>query len=405
VVPLHRNRDFMLLQAGQLLSSLGTATTTIAYPLLALAITNSPALAGLVAFVRTLPMVILALPAGLAADRYNRKLLMIAADAIRVLTVGTLAGLLLAHHVTYAVLLAVGFVEGAGAAMFIAAEPGGLRSVVAPSQLPAASGAVTGREGAVMLGGPALGGVLFSIARAVPFLVDAASYLFSTVSLLLIRKPFQENLVRLDGSVWRRLTEGLRFLWQRPFLRTCALLFSLGNFIIPGLLLAVVVVGARQGLSGAAVGALVAAFGGALFIGSFLSPLTRRLLPVRAVLLLELWSYLAVVCFVIWPNVYVLAASLLPCALAIPSTDSVVHGYRIAMTPDRLIGRVESARKMVSMLISPLGPLVAGVLLSASSERVSVGVFLAVAVVLAAWGSLSPAIRTAPSLDDLTIVV
>ena len=71
--------------------------------------------------------------------------------------------------------------------------------------------------------------------------------------------------------------------------------------------------------------------------GSFASPLVRRLLPVRAVLLLELWTWLSCAVFLVWPNVYVLTASILPTAIAFPSTDSVVHGYGIAMTPDRLL--------------------------------------------------------------------
>ena len=53
--PLRRNRDFVLLQAGQLLSAAGTQSTTIAYPLLVLALSHSPAQAGLVAFARLLP--------------------------------------------------------------------------------------------------------------------------------------------------------------------------------------------------------------------------------------------------------------------------------------------------------------------------------------------------------------
>ena len=89
-------------------------------------------------------------------------------------------------------------------------------------------------------------------------------------------------------------------------------------------------------------------------------------------------------------------------ALAIPSTDSVVHGYRIAMTPDRLLGRAESVRSMISLLIAPLGPLIAGVLLSTASARATIGLFAAVGLVLAVWGTLSPSIRTAPSLDDLS---
>ena len=62
----------MLLQAGQLLSSAGTQTASIAYPLLVLAITHSPAKAGIVAFARSLPWAVFALPAGLAADRWDR---------------------------------------------------------------------------------------------------------------------------------------------------------------------------------------------------------------------------------------------------------------------------------------------------------------------------------------------
>ena len=64
--------------------------TAIAYPLLVLSLTGSPAKAGLVAFARLLPMALFALPAGLAADRWSRRRLMIAAHVVRALAVGTL---------------------------------------------------------------------------------------------------------------------------------------------------------------------------------------------------------------------------------------------------------------------------------------------------------------------------
>ena len=63
-VPLRRNRDFMLLQTGQLLSNIGTRLTSIAYPLLVLALTGSAAMAGFVLFARTIPHALFALPAG-----------------------------------------------------------------------------------------------------------------------------------------------------------------------------------------------------------------------------------------------------------------------------------------------------------------------------------------------------
>jgi len=391
----------MLLQLGQLLSDAGTQSTAIAYPLLVLALTGSAAKAGIVSFARTLPWALFALPAGVVADRRNRKRLMVAADGIRAVAIGGLAATILLHRIAFWAIPLVAFVEGSGAILFSAAQAGALRAVVPARQLPAAAGAQTGRQAVVRLAGPPLGGALFGLVRALPFLVDAGSYVFSIVSLLAMRTPFQQQREPDRSSLRSRLAEGVRFLWGHPFLRTCALLFGLCNFVGPGVLLAVVVIGKRQGLSGGEVGALVATFGACLLLGSLLAPLVRRLLPVRAVLLLELWTWLGCAVFLLWPNVYALTASILPTALAIPSTDSVVHGYRMAMTPDRLLGRVESVWSMISLLIAPLGPLVAGVVLGASSARATIAVFAGFGLVLAVWGTLSPSIRAAPSLDEL----
>ena len=390
VRPLGRNRDFVLLQAGQLLSNAGTQTTAIAYPLLVLALTQSPARAGLVSFTRTLPAALFALPAGVLADRFGRRRLMIAADCVRAAVVAALAAVIALGSLAFWELPVAAFVEGVGATVFAAAQVGALRAVVPLQQLPAAG-----------LAGPPLGGALFEVSRALPFFVDAASYGFSTVSLLAMRTPFEETADRESEPLGRRLAEGFHFVWGHAFLRTTALLFGLANFIGPGLLLVVVVVGRDQGLTGGQIGLLVTAFAVCLLLGSMLSPLSRRLLPVHAIMLLELWTWPACVVFLIWPNVYVLTAALLPTALVIPSTDSVVHGFRIAITPDRLLGRAESVRRTISLAVAPLGPLAAGVLLGAGSARLAVGCFAAAALVLAVWGTLSPAIRAAPSLDEL----
>jgi predicted MFS family arabinose efflux permease len=400
-VPLRRNRDFLLLQAGQLLSEVGTQSAAIAYPLLVLAVTGSAAKAGVVAFARGLAMTVLALPAGVVADRWNRRRLMVAADGVRVLAVGGLAAAVVTDRFDFWAIPLVAFVEGAGAALFWAAQAGALRAVVPARQLPGAAGTQTGRLAAVGLAGPPLGGALFGVARALPFLVDAVSYAFSTVSLLAMRAPFQEAREPDRSSLRARLTEAFRFLWGHRFLRTCAFLFGLSNFIGVGVLFAIVVLGERQGLPGGRVGVLVAAVGGCVLLGSFLAPIVSRVLSVRAVLLLELWTWLGCWLFLVWPNVYVLTASTLPTALAIPSTNSVVHGYRMAMTPDRLLGRVESIWRTISLLMTPLGPLLAGVLLDAVPARVAIGLFAAVGLVLVVWGSVSPSIRAAPSLDEL----
>jgi MFS family permease len=399
--PLRRNRDFLLLQAAQLLSSGGSQISAIAYPLLVLSLTGSAAKAGLVAFSRLLGNALFALPAGLMADHWRRRRVMIGAHALRALVIGTLALLVLTDEIVFWVILPIAFVEGSGGVVFSTAQAGALRSVVPKAQLPAAVAVVTGREAAVSLAAPPLGGALFTLGRALPFLAHTASYLFATLALLATRTPFEEKRERETAPLRARLAEGFRFLWNHPFQRTTAFLFGLTNFIGPGVLLAIVVIGKEEGLSGGELGLLLASFGTCLLLGSFLSPVVRRRLPIRGVMLLELWTWVGCALFLVWPNVYVLTASILPTALAIPSTNSVVHSYQLALTPDRLVGRAESVRYTIALMIAPLGPLAAGVLLDATSERATIAVFAAVGLVLALWGTLSPAIRSAPSLEEL----
>lgn len=403
-VQLRRNRDFLLLQAGQLLSTAGTSSTTVAYPLLVLMVRHSPALAGFVTFARVLPSVLFSLPGGVAADRFNRKTLMIVCDTCRAAAIGSLVAVILFGRLNFWQIPVVAFVEGAFSSLFSSAAAGALRSVVPAPQLPSAVGAQQARLAATSLSGPPLGGALFGLGRALPFAADAVSYACSVVSLLLMRTPFQEpREPRGPGtpSLRAQVAEGFRFLWRQPFLRTTTFLYGLTNFIGPGLMLGIIVIGRAQGLAGWEIGALLAAFGVCLLAGSLASPLARRFLPARAIMLLELWAWPVPLLFLVWPNVYVLAASLLPAGLAIPVTDSVVIGYRLAITPDRLVGRVESVRSNIALALTPFGSLTAGLLLSAVSARLAILVFAAVALPLALWGTLSPAIRDAPNPAEI----
>jgi MFS family permease len=397
-VPLRRNRDFVLLQTGQLLSNAGTQATAIAYPLLVLALTHSAVKAGLVSFARTAPVALLALPAGWAADHWNRRALMIGSDALRAAAMAGLAISLAVGSIPFWVIPCVAFVEGIGATVFNAAQPGALRAVVPPEQLPAAAGAQSGRTAAVRIAGPPLGGVLFEAGRALPFLADACSYACSTISLLLMRAPFQEERPREPGSGRRGALEGLSFTWRQPFLRTTAFLYGLLNFTALGLLFCIVVIGQGEGLSGGVIGLLTGLFAASVVVGSFLSPTVRRGLSVHAVLVLEVWAWLGCAVFLFWPRAIVLAVGLVPVGLAVPSTDSVVNGYRIAATPDALLGRSESVRSAIALSAAALAPLVAGLLLQHSTPRWTVAFFTIWALGLALWATASPALRDPPPL-------
>jgi MFS family permease len=398
---LRRNREFMLLQAGQLLSATGSQVTSIAYPLLVLALTNSAVRAGIVAFARAIPAGLLAIPAGLAADRWNRKAVMIGADIVRLLAVGLLASAVFVHHAAFWLIVVAAFVEGCGSAFFAAASPAAIRAVVPHEQLPDALGANTGRQSAVMLAGPPLGGALFGVSRVLPFFTDAGSYVFSFVSLLLIRTPFQSERQADTAPLGQQVKEGMTFIWSQPFIRASSFLYGLLNFTAPGLLFCVVVIGKEEGRSSAAVGGLVAIFAVSALVGSFFTGRVRRVMREHSILVLEMWGWTACAAFLVWPNAYVLGASLAPVGLVVASSDSIVHAYRLAITPDRLLGRSESVRSAMAMLLGSLSPLVAGLLIADTTPRWTIAFFTVMGVGLVLWGMASKALRSVAPLDQV----
>jgi hypothetical protein len=400
-VPLRRNRDFLLLQVGQGLSTVGSSSSAIAYPLLVLAVTGSAPKAGVVGFARMIPYGIFGLLAGIASDRVDRKRLMVAADSVRALAVGSIVVALALHGLSFTQIVCVAFLEGTMFAVFNVAEVGALRSVVPARQLPVAAAAEQARLGTVELVGPPLGGALFGVARSLPFLVDALSYAFSLASVLAMRLPFQQAREREPVRLRAELAEGFRWLWAQRFLRACAFLSTVLNLVAEGLMLTLIVTARRQGLSGGEVGGLVAAVGAAVLAGSIVSPRIQRLLSMRQLVSGSLWTWLVVAVFLAKPSVYVLLAAVMPAVLLTPSVNAVMIGYRTAIVPDRLVGRVTSVARTVALFGAPIGPLVAGLLLGSLSPRETVGVFVALLFALALAGTLSPSIRVAPSLTEL----
>jgi predicted MFS family arabinose efflux permease len=227
------------------------------------------------------------------------------------------------------------------------------------------------------------------------------SYVFSLVSLLAIRTPFQEEREQEQVPLRAQLADGFRWLWGQPFLRTCALLFTWVNLFFEGIFLVLIVVGRRQGLSGAHIGALIAALGLSSLAGSLASTRLQRRLSMRTFVVGSLWLNLAIAAFVVRPSIYVLLVAAIPGAFIGPSVNAVVIGYRVAVVPDRLTGRVNSVARTIALCGAPLGPLAAGLLLGSFSARTTVAIFVAVMLVLCAIASLSASIRNAPSLDEL----
>ncbi|HZQ83139.1 MAG TPA: MFS transporter [Gaiellaceae bacterium] len=399
-VPLRRNRDFLLLQAGQLLSTFGSSMSSVAYPLLTLAVTHSAARAGYVGAAVFAPLVLIGLPAGAAADHFDRRRLMIASDATGALALGVLAGAVATGHAAFWLILVVAFVDSSAGVVFRSGQSGAFRAVVPRSQLAAAASAAQARQATVRLAAPPVGGALFGVARFAPFLSDACSYAFSTASLLLMRTRFQEE--RDEMRERPRLREGLAYFMQMPFLRATIGMIAVSNFTFTALQLTLIVLAKRHGLSSATIGGFVALVGATTLAGSFLSPLLRRAFTLRVILLSEFWAALAYVAFLVYPSVYVLAAALATQAFCFPNTDSATTAYSYALIPDHLLGRAMAASNTLRAAAAPLGPLAAGLLLGVLSVRATVAIAMAATLVAAVLGTASHAIREAPNrLEDL----
>jgi MFS family permease len=179
------------LWTGQVVSTLGTRVTSVAYPLLVLTLTHSPAKAGIVGFAQTLPYMLFFLPAGALVDRWNRKRIMLAADAGRALALGSIAIALAFGSPPFAQIVAAAFVEGSLYVFFRLSESAALPQIVPKPQLPTAVARNQARDQGADLAGQPLGGALFGIGHMLPFLADAVSYAISFASLLFIRPAFR----------------------------------------------------------------------------------------------------------------------------------------------------------------------------------------------------------------------
>jgi predicted MFS family arabinose efflux permease len=394
---LRRNREFMLLWSGQTLSTLGSQVSQVAYPLLVLAVTGSPSKAGIVGLARSVPIALFALPGGALADRVDRKWVMVACDGVRAAALVVLAIVLATGALPFGLIIAVAFVDGTGFIVSYVTERGALRQLVTPDQLPEAVARNESRTFAAMLAGPPLGGLLFGIARALPFVFDAVSYAASTLSMLLIRSDFQEPR---DEDAYGDLREGLRWLWARPFFRFCSLLFAASNPVFNGVYLLVVVLARRHGASPALVGAMlgIAAAGG--LAGALLAPTLQRRFSPRTVVISETWALaVALPLLLLVHDALLLGAIVAAAELITPVTNSIVVSARVGLAPDRLQGRIQAASTLVSFSVGWVGPLLAGVMIDAFGATATIAAISGWALLLAVIASIAPALRHAPTAE------
>jgi DHA3 family tetracycline resistance protein-like MFS transporter len=215
-----RNREFRLLWAGMCVSLLGDGAFIVALAWQVYQLSDAPTAMGLVGMAMTVPTIVFLLVGGALSDRLNRRYLMLAADAARLLAAAALAGLSFtgALEIWHVALLVA--VYGTGQAFFAPAFDAIVPDLVPDEQLAQANALdQLIRPIALRMIGPAVGGVLVgAFGAAAVFALDAVSFGLSAVALLLLRPPVRTRPAAQRGGVVADLREGWRFVRERRWL-------------------------------------------------------------------------------------------------------------------------------------------------------------------------------------------
>jgi MFS family permease len=371
----------------------------IAYPLLVLALTHSAADAGVVGFANRVPWLVAGLPAGAVADRWSRRWIMLVADVVRALALASIAIGLLTGRLSFAQIAVVAFVEGTFAVLFEVCMRGVVRQIVATERVSAAIARLEAKDYGATVAGPAVGGLLFGLSKSLPFIADAVSYAASFITLLLIRKEFQESRTHNEHLGLRNIGDGIGWLWHQPFLRASQMLVAGGNLVWGGLYLTVIVLAKQQGASSFGVGLLLAIAGAGGIIGAVAAPWLLSIFSLRWVVLGSQWVTALILPFIIVaPNPLVIGILLASMQWVGPVWNAGVVGYRTATTPDRLQGRVQGAASLVAQGAASVGPLAAGFALARFGSTATIGALATFAWFLAVTATLIRSVRHAPRL-------
>ncbi|MEU2042012.1 MFS transporter [Nocardia niwae] len=362
------NRSFFLLWSGNALSLVGFHGARIAYPLLILTTTDSLAAAGWVGFALGAPNLIFQIPSGIVADRFERLRVLMVCQVLGLLAVSVVATSVLADARHLALLvIAAAFVEGTVYVLAEVCELGAISDVVSQEQRPAAFAFLEAEQPIALLLGRAAGGAVFGLARWLPFVVDAATYLYCLIALALIRP----NRTRRDPAATAHrprshdLGVGIRIVWQEPLLRASTAALGMSNLIIQIVLLLILFELQTAGHAAWTAGVVLSAAG----IGGILGAAGARWFTAR-------WSARRIYRTGLWVWAGLLlpiAASDNPILLAVcwggVGAVGVVSNvaltlYRTAIIPEHVLGRALAAMGLVSSGAVALGALAAGYLLA-----------------------------------------
>jgi len=398
---LWRHSEFMKLWTGQTISQVGSQVTLLALPFTAVLVLHAtPRQMGLLYAAQTAPFLVVGLFAGVWVDRLRRRPILIGGDLGRAvllgwLPIGALLGLLRIEQL-YVVAVLVGFCT----LLFDVAYQSFLPVLVGREHLVEGNSKLEVSRSAAQIVGPGLGGLLVQLITApVAIVVDALSFLVSGLVLILIRTPEpRQAIVRRGMRV--EMAEGLSIVLGSPLLRSIAGCTGTSNLFGSALQAVLVLYATRDlDLPPALLGlALGAGSVGALLAAMLSGRIVRRIgvgasivggislgIPACALIALAAGP----------PNV---AAAVLAVAQALLGFGGVLYNVnqvslRQAITPDRLLGRMNATMRFIIWGTMPIGALLGGSLGEAIGLRGTLVAVAAGALVTPLWVLLSPVRR------------
>jgi MFS family permease len=371
---VRESRDLRLLLLGQVVSSVGTQAALVAVPFQIFVLTHSPALVGLLGLVELGPLIAASLLGGAAADRLDRRGVLLAGQAaVALLATGLAVASLLGRPPVALVLALAGGLAGAGAIVNVA------RSAMVPplagaGRLRSALSLNYGLTQVSSVAGPALGGVLIGwLGVGASYVVDAAAFAFALSTALLLRPMPPQPSVGPPPPVRRSIAEGLRFVrGDRALLGSfvidlCAMTFGMPRALFAVLSLTVYHAGAAgTGLLYAAVsaGATVAA----LTTGWVENARWLGRIVIGAVVV---WGLAIVMAGLV--GSLLAAAAMLAIAGAADSISAVCRSIiSQSVTPEPLRGRMSAVYMLVVTSGPRLGDLESGLAASLLTAPVAV---------------------------------
>ncbi|NYJ05608.1 MFS transporter [Petropleomorpha daqingensis] len=355
---------FWRLYASSATSNLADGIGRTALPLLAASYTRDPVLVSGLASFAFLPWLLFALVSGAVVDRVDRRYAMSAANAVRALSLGVLAVLVMTGEGSVLALYVVAFLLGTAETIYDSATRALLPQVIERRHMDKANSLLTAEEslGQQFIGSP-LGSALFALAVALPIALNSIGFAVAALLILTVRGVQRPQRTGGPTTVRADVAEGVRWLWNHRLLRGFTLVSAatcLTNSMINGVLVLYVLEVLH--LQSSRFGFFVLSAGVGALLGGLATPLVGKLLGrVRALTLGAAVSAAAIGLMGFVDNGWVAAALSAVMAAGVMVWNVLTMSLRQLLIPEHMFGRVQGAYRTLVWGAIPLGALAGGV--------------------------------------------